>query len=574
MSQYNRSNWEALYGTSGSQFPDNTTGLITELIMRTFGKDLSDSFLNNVSDYQRLTTATGTDTYAVTGGITAYAAGFTIVVKFTNGNTGASTLNVNSLGAKSIVKNGATALASGDIAANQILILTYDGTNFQVVGGVLLMVGSITMNTNRMLGRTTAGSGSTEEIQVQNGLTLSSGSLAIGGAVSSNILFTASGSPTVTWNNVSQHNFKFSADTGDWFNIVNQSDVLALRVRADGNLIFGFGPSATGLIAMYKTGNTNYNTSPSSLAEGQNFVFYNNDITSSPAGARFQFTGDLVQNTGAGSSAISSLFWHVNPNSGSHEFIGLAISPTYQLTGTAAGNIRGIDYNPTVTTMASGTHYALTIGSGRSGFGTRTPTALLHVAAGTASLAPVKLTSGTALTTPADGALEYHNSHLYFTIGSTRHQLDRSPVTLNTDFSQSGTIGTGEDTIYSYSVPANTLATNGDTIIATCSGYVATSVNNKRIRVRFGSTLLFDSGAMAITTAADWSLRLEIVRTTVSTQKAVVVLNTNNSSYASLVDLTYPTETLTGAVTLSVTGEGTSDNDVVKEMAKVRFEPS
>lgn len=55
------------------------------------------------------------------------------------------------------------------------------------------------------------------------------------------------------------------------------------------------------------------------------------------------------------------------------------------------------------------------------------PTARLHIAAGTtaAGSAPLKLISGTAMTTPEDGAIEYHDSHLYFTIGSTRYQLDQ-----------------------------------------------------------------------------------------------------------------------------------------------------
>lgn len=61
------------------------------------------------------------------------------------------------------------------------------------------------------------------------------------------------------------------------------------------------------------------------------------------------------------------------------------------------------------------------------GIGLATPSAKLHLAAGTATAgtAPLKFTTGTALTTPADGALEYHTSHLYFTIGSTRFQLDQ-----------------------------------------------------------------------------------------------------------------------------------------------------
>ena len=64
--------------------------------------------------------------------LTAYQLGQVFWIRFVNGNTGASTLNVNSLGAISLVKNVSTALASGDIPAGAILPVMYDGTNFQV----------------------------------------------------------------------------------------------------------------------------------------------------------------------------------------------------------------------------------------------------------------------------------------------------------------------------------------------------------------------------------------------------------------------------------------------------------
>jgi hypothetical protein len=136
MAQLDEITYEGKYNSAVSGlFKDNVTQAIEETDLRALVTDTKDSFWNTVSDLQSLTTATGTDTYAVTGGITAYSTGFTIFVKFTNANTGAATLNVNSLGAKAIKKSGTTALAAGDIAADQILALQYDGTNFQVVGG-------------------------------------------------------------------------------------------------------------------------------------------------------------------------------------------------------------------------------------------------------------------------------------------------------------------------------------------------------------------------------------------------------------------------------------------------------
>ena len=81
-------------------------------------------------------TASGTNTYtaSLTPTLTAYASTQRFFINFTNANTGAATLNLDSLGAKSLVKNGGTALASGDIPAGAILLVAYDGTNMQILG--------------------------------------------------------------------------------------------------------------------------------------------------------------------------------------------------------------------------------------------------------------------------------------------------------------------------------------------------------------------------------------------------------------------------------------------------------
>lgn len=80
-------------------------------------------------------TVTGTDTYvaSVTPTLAAYTAGnlFTFVVP--NTNTGPATLNISSLGAKVLSRDGSTALAAGDLVAGSEVIVVYDGTRFQVL---------------------------------------------------------------------------------------------------------------------------------------------------------------------------------------------------------------------------------------------------------------------------------------------------------------------------------------------------------------------------------------------------------------------------------------------------------
>lgn len=82
-------------------------------------------------------TAAGTDTYTLTlayGLTPAYYTGMKLDVIFTNANTGAATLNVNTLGAKAIVDSTNNALGAAEIAAGALVTLVYDGTSFRIPG--------------------------------------------------------------------------------------------------------------------------------------------------------------------------------------------------------------------------------------------------------------------------------------------------------------------------------------------------------------------------------------------------------------------------------------------------------
>lgn len=84
--------------------------------------------------------AVGTDSYAITLSPAPSSLDVGMVVNFKPlvSNTGAATLNVNGLGAKSIFKNYNQQLNNGDIQSGQMISLMYDGTNFQMqspIGG-------------------------------------------------------------------------------------------------------------------------------------------------------------------------------------------------------------------------------------------------------------------------------------------------------------------------------------------------------------------------------------------------------------------------------------------------------
>lgn len=69
--------------------------------------------------------------------LTGHIPGLPIFWKAANANTGASTINVNGLGAVALRKWGGSPLATGDIAAGQINVMFYDGTYYQILPGMV-----------------------------------------------------------------------------------------------------------------------------------------------------------------------------------------------------------------------------------------------------------------------------------------------------------------------------------------------------------------------------------------------------------------------------------------------------
>ena len=78
--------------------------------------------------------AANTYTFSVTPAITVYATGQHIRFKAHQTNSGASTININSVGSVALTKIGAAALTGGEITNGGVVDVVYDGTQFQVVG--------------------------------------------------------------------------------------------------------------------------------------------------------------------------------------------------------------------------------------------------------------------------------------------------------------------------------------------------------------------------------------------------------------------------------------------------------
>lgn len=90
----------------------------------------------SASEYAVTTGSANTYILTPSPAIVAYATGATFKIKVNATNTGPTTINISSLGAKSVVINGSTALTGGELLTGVIYIIVYDGTNFQLIGGI------------------------------------------------------------------------------------------------------------------------------------------------------------------------------------------------------------------------------------------------------------------------------------------------------------------------------------------------------------------------------------------------------------------------------------------------------
>lgn len=129
------------------------------------------------------------------------------------------------------------------------------------------------------------------------------------------------------------------------------------------------------------------------------------------------------------------------------------------------------------------------------------------------------------------------------------------------------TVGTGEDDLMSFSLPANSLLLNQQAIEIIAWGNTGNNANNKQVKLYFGATQLIATG-VAAAQARDWELRAVVTRLSATSQQGIARGNFNQATIPS--DFTAPAETLTGAVTIKVTGEGTDDGDVTQRGLIVR----
>lgn len=215
-----------------------------------------------------------------------------------------------------------------------------------------------------------------------------------------------------------------------------------------------------------------------------------------------------------------------------------------------------------------------TLTSGATFFtGSTSPTANVHIGAGAAGAnsAPLKINSGTIQTTAEAGTFEYNGSHFQTKASALRFATGGCIADFTADVNNSGT---GETDLLSYTTPASTLANTGEKIIATYGGTNNDATATTQLKVLFGGTTIFDSGAVTITGTGSWKVDVLIIRTGASTARSIVSWSIGTSATAippTETDITGLTFTNTNILKVTGTagGAGGGSNDITGKLGTI-----
>lgn len=154
------------------------------------------------------------------------------------------------------------------------------------------------------------------------------------------------------------------------------------------------------------------------------------------------------------------------------------------------------------------------------------------------------------------------------------------PVVLFDHFTDMGNIGTGEDDLYSDTLAAGRLAANGEKIEAEYGGiFVSSGTATREVKLKFGGTNIFDTGALTLSLSAAWTMFVSIIRVSSSVIRYMVSFTTEGAALAAYTAVGELTGlTLANTQVLKLTGEaagiGAATNDIVAKMGSVSWVPA
>lgn len=158
-------------------------------------------------------------------------------------------------------------------------------------------------------------------------------------------------------------------------------------------------------------------------------------------------------------------------------------------------------------------------------------------------------------------------------------QLNTAPKTLFNHFADQGNGTTVETDLYSDTIAAGQLGTNGNKLEAQYGGtFVSSGTATREIKIYFGGTAIFDTGTLTLSLSSAWTAYVTIVRVSASVVRYMISFTTQGAAlaaYTSVGELTGLTLANTNVfkITGQAAGVGAATNDVVAKMSTVIYEP-
>jgi hypothetical protein len=157
--------------------------------------------------------------------------------------------------------------------------------------------------------------------------------------------------------------------------------------------------------------------------------------------------------------------------------------------------------------------------------------------------------------------------------GAAATTIYPTPSILYHSITVGNNVSTGETTLDSFSLPANTLNANGRAVRISVHGSFAANANAKTIKLKFGATDGTNGFFTGNYNGSDWTAALTCHRTGAATQVCSSTFGESGGTTRVLGIARAPTETLSGAVTLALTGTGGASNDITSKSMMVEFLP-
>lgn len=504
-----------------------------------------------------------------------------------NGGTGANNNNY-------IISISAPLTITGGIGSNTVTLTTTGVTNLTLPTSGLLMVNPMTSVGDIIIGSTAGlptrlAIGTSTFVLTSNGTTLSW--QANGGVTT---MLAIGSTPNANGATIGTNTLTLQPASSSFGGVVTAIDQTFAGIKTfPGIRIFPVAPTSQGLYISTPTGLTGQeivtldSLALSILTGGGGIDISNSNAGSFGININSGGGGVIIDSTGNGIESSSPLtagiFSHDGLLTANSTTNTVSIYRQYNLAGfDATGTVLEINDTTTssgnlLTAIKAGTTLLTFTSTGKLGIGV-TPNASVHIKAGTTTVGQLQLDSGSLLTSPVAGSLNY-NGNLYYTkVNNVRLGITGS---VYNDFATVGTTSTTPTDLNTHTLPASFFANDGDSIEVLYGLTLTNSTSTKDMNIVFAGNVIYDTGALTTVAASPTiCIKIHLIRASSTSLRYCVFVNANNVASG----LTNPTVgtlsslTLTGTNIVKITGTaggtGVANNDIQLIMAKHIFQPT